>query len=163
MSQSSTNNSGGPQDASKDRKGVVNRPRLRPNGPKAFSGTSGTEGASEGGDAAPPGTTSLVGEANGPMVVDEPAVAPAGQGPHGSETTSMSATGKDSEHELGKRMRDLDREDIAESENEPDDGSDDGQSGQRRHSAGAEGSDGDGGRGGGSSVGSRRRDPAKGK
>ena len=88
-----------------------------------------------------------MGEADDPMIVDEPAATLSGQGPHGSETTSMSATGKDS-GQLGKRVRDSDREDIAESENEPDDGSDEGQSGQRRRSTEAGGSDGDGEGGG---------------
>ena len=135
------------QDAAKAKKGSSQRPGAKQKGMHTVSGISGSTEASGGGGPSPPGTTSFVGEANDPMVVDEPAATLSGQGPHGSEATSTSATGKDS-GQLGKRVRDSGREDIAESENEPDDESDDGHSGRRRRSTEAGGSDGDGEGGG---------------
>ena len=144
MSQSSTNNSGGSQDAPKGKKGVANRPRTKPNGPQTFSETSGTEGTSEGGGLAPPGATILEGVGEDSGSSSELVAAPAHGWPLGFEVTPTVAGKKHGE--LGKRGRQDDPGCLPDEGEEPDEVSDDGRSSQKRRGDEAGGSDDDGGR-----------------
>ena len=148
MSQSSANNLGGAQDASKNKKGGVYRPRAKLNGPQTGSGTSGTGGTAEESGPPPPETASFEDEVGDSGSGNGPTAALTDEGPQGWEVTPAVAMRKHGE-QLGKRVRGDEGGYLPDTNEEPDNGSGDGQSSQKRRGGGAGGSDDDGRRGGG--------------